>query len=226
MQSLKSWPEKERPRERLLTKGPQALSDAELLAVILRSGRCGQDVLSLSRHVIETFGGLRGLGAANAPELRKIKGLGPAKVTALLAISEMNRRQLKENMTGRDVIRDPEAVLLYLKRCLQDKPVEVFKVLFLNKANAVLEEADLSTGTVDEAYVHPREIVKKALEFHAASILLVHNHPSGRTDPSPEDLHITRKIQNACESVSIKVLDHIIIGGDNYYSFREQGRIS
>jgi DNA repair protein RadC len=224
--SLQSWPEKERPRERLLQQGSGALSDAELVAIVLRNGRKGQDVMTLSRQLIERFGGLRGLGAASAADLQKIKGLGPAKITSLIALGEIARRQLKENILGKDVIRDPESVVVYLKRVLQDQKIEIFKVLFLNKANAVLAEADLSVGTIDEAHVHPREVVKKALEYHATSLILVHNHPSGRTEPSAEDLHITRKIQTACESVSVKILDHIIIGGDSYYSFREHGRLS
>lgn len=205
--------------------GPEALSDAELLAIVLRHGIKGQDVMFLSRLLIDRFGGLRGLGAAGKMELSQIKGLGRAKQSALLAISEIARRQLRESIQSKDVVRDPQSVLIYLKRVLQDKKIEVFKVLFLNKANAILHEQDLSHGTIDEAAVHPREIVKKALEYHAASVVLVHNHPSGRTEPSPEDMHLTRKIQTACESVSIKVLDHIIIGGDSYYSFREKGRI-
>lgn len=222
-QSLKLWPENERPRERLLNQGTEALSDAELIAVILRNGRKGQDVLTLSRNMIETFGGLRGLGSAQCADLQKIKGLGPAKISSLLAMAEIARRQLREGILKKDLIRDPESVVIYLKRALQDQKIEVFKVLFLNKGNTIITEETLSTGTVDEAHVHPREIVKKALEYHATGLILVHNHPSGRVEPSQEDMHITRKIKTACEFVSVKVLDHIIIGGDQYYSFRERG---
>lgn len=221
--TLKHWPEKERPRERLLQQGAESLSDAELLAVVLRNGRKGQDVLALSRQMIENFGGLRGLGSGTASDFEKIKGLGPAKISSLLAMGEIARRQLREGIFKRDLIRDPESVLIYLKRVLQDRKVEVFKVLFLNKGNAVISEETISTGTVDEAHVHPREIVRKALEYYATGLILVHNHPSGRTEPSQEDMHITRKIKTACEFVSVKVLDHIIIGGDHYYSFREHG---
>jgi DNA repair protein RadC len=223
--SIKSWPQTERPRERLMRQGAEALSDSELLAIVLRSGRKGQDVIALSRSILEKFGSLRGLGATDLSELLKVKGLGPAKITALLAIGEIARRQLREGMIGKSLVRDPESVIVYLKRALQDLRVEVFKVLFLNKANAIIGECNAAQGTVDEAYVHPREILKKALEHHATSIVLVHNHPSGRTQPSAEDVNITQKIQTACESVSIKVLDHIIIAGDSYYSFREHGRL-
>lgn len=225
LQSIKSWPQNERPRERLMRQGAEALSDAELLAIVLRSGRKGQDVIALSRIILEKFGNLRGLGAADLSTLLKVKGLGPAKITSLLAIGEIARRQLREGVIGKSLVRDPESVIVYLKRALQDLRVEVFKVLFLNKANAIIGECDASRGTVDEAYVHPREILKRALDYHATSVVLVHNHPSGRTEPSAEDVNITMKIQTACESVSIKVLDHIIIGGDSYYSFREHGRL-
>lgn len=208
-----------------MNQGSGSLSDAELIAIVLRNGRKGQDVMALSRQLIDNFGGLRGLGAASVPDLQKIKGLGPAKITSLVALGEIARRQLRENMMGKNVIRDPESVVIYLKRVLQDQQVEIFKVLFLNKANAIMAEADLSVGTIDEAHVHPREIVKKAIEFHATSLVLVHNHPSGRAEPSTEDRLITQKIQAACENISVKVLDHIIIGGDSYYSFREHGRL-
>lgn len=163
------------------------------------------------------------MGCAAGTDFQRVKGLGPAKIASLLAMGEIARRQLKENIFKKDLIRDPESVVIYLKRALQDQKVEVFKVIFLNKGNAVISEETLTTGTVDEAHVHPREIVKKALEYHATGLILVHNHPSGRVEPSQEDIHITRKIKTACEFVSVKVLDHIIIGGDQYYSFRERG---
>ncbi len=225
MISLKSWPENERPRERLMLHGPEALSDAELIAVILRSGCKGQDAVAMSRSLLEQFGGLRGLGSTGGAELKKIKGLGAAKIASLIAMSEIARRQLRESAKNKNVVRDPESLVIYLKRAMQDLPVEVFKVLFVNKANALIGDWDLSRGTVDEAAVHPREILKKALELHATGVILVHNHPSGRTEPSPEDAQITRKIKNVCEAVSIRVLDHLIIGGDGYFSFREQGML-
>ncbi len=219
--SIKSWPKHERPRERLLAQGPEALSDAELLAILLRSGLKGKDVLTLSRNILEVFGSLRGLGSAPVKDFKKIKGLGISKITTLLAANEISRRQLRESMARRDLIREPESVLLYLKKTLRDRTIEIFKVIFLNRANAIIGEEDVSRGTIDEAAVHPREIVKKALEVHATSLILVHNHPSGRTEPSNEDREITWKIMRACETINVKILDHIIIAGDGYYSFRE-----
>lgn len=221
--TVKDWAENERPRERMKQLGAEALSDAELVAILLRSGMKGKDVISCARELIKTFGGLRGLGAAGWPQLSKIKGLGPAKISTLVAAGEIARRQLREEIPAADVIRDPEAVAAYLKNCLRDQKVEIFKVLFLNKANRVIAEEDMARGTVDEAAVHPREIVKAALEKHATAVILVHNHPSGRTDPSGEDRSITQKIKAACETVSVKVLDHIIVGGNQLFSFREHG---
>jgi DNA repair protein RadC len=220
---IKSWPPAERPRERLLHHGAASLSDAELIAILLRTGVPGKDAIGFSRELIARYEGLRGLLSVNFAELRKVKGLGGAKIAALLAATEIAKRQLKEELTGKNLIRDPEAVIDYLKTVLRDRKREVFKVLFLNKANRVLQEKDLFEGTVDETAVHPREVVKAALECYATSLILVHNHPSGRTEPSAEDRAITGKLQAACGAVSIKILDHIIIGDNRYFSFREGG---
>ncbi len=221
--AVKNWPRGERPRERMKELGAGALSDAELVAILLRNGIPGKDVIALARELIKNFGGLRGLGAAGWPQLSKIKGLGPAKIATLAAAGEIARRQLREEIPAADAIRDPEAVAVYLKNCLRDKKIEIFKVLFLNKANRIIAEEDMARGTVDEAAVHPREIVKAALEKHATAVILVHNHPSGRIEPSLEDKAITQKIKSACETVSVKVLDHIIVGDNKLFSFREHG---
>ncbi len=219
--AVRSWLPSERPRERMLNQGISALSDAELLAILLRTGVAGCDVLDLSRQILSRFKGWRGIAGASLHDLSKVKGLGLAKSSVLLAVMEIAKRQLREEVLGKNVIKDPDSVIQYLYACLRDKKREVFKVLFLSKANQVLDEKDLFHGTVDQAAVHPREVVREALEHHAASIILVHNHPSGRVQPSAEDREITRKIQAACEVVSIKVLDHIIIGDNQYFSFSE-----
>ena len=221
--SIKHWTASERPRERLLKNGVSSLSDAELLAILLRTGIRGQDAVSLSRELIEKFGGLRGLLSADIQTLVHLNGVGPAKASALAAAIEITKRQLRENLTGRNALREPRGVLQYLSADLRDKKKEVFKVLFLNKANHIIGERDLFEGTIDETAVYPREIVKAALDFHATGVILVHNHPSGRNAPSPEDKAITEKIRSACELVSIKVLDHLIIAGSNYFSFKESG---
>lgn len=220
---IKAWPTKERPRERLMAGEASKLSDAELLALLLRSGIRGKDAVALGRELLSRFGGLRGLLQARPEQLKKITGLGTAKIAALLAVSELAERHLREEMPGRDVIRDPQTVVDYLYAALRDRKREVFKVLFLDKANRVVSECDLFIGTIDEAAVHPREVVKAALDRHATAVILVHNHPSGRVEPSPEDRRLTDKIKAACETVSIKVLDHLIVGDNQHFSFREAG---
>ena len=221
--SIRSWPEKERPRERLLERGPGGLSEAELVAILLGHGTRGRDAVSLARDLIARFGGLRPLFAAGASDLCRVHGLGKAKAAAIAAAAELSRRALLQNALNKDVIREPQSVLDYLYGSLRDRKIEIFKVLLLNKANCMLAALDLFQGTVDEAAVHPREIVKAALEHFASAVILVHNHPSGRVEPSPEDRKITGKIAAACETVSIRVLDHIIIGDNRYFSFREAG---
>lgn len=221
--SIKLWPKSERPRERLRDHGVEALTDAELIALLLRNGVRGKDAIGLARDLVVRFGGLRGMAAANWNNLRKVKGLGPAKIASLLAASEITRRQLKEELIGTNAVRDPQTVLAYLTSSLRDKKKEIFKVLFLNKANIVLAAKDLFQGTVDETVVHPREIIQAALDLHATGIILVHNHPSGRIEPSTEDIQMTQKIKLACEAVSVKVVDHIIVGDNQFFSFREHG---
>lgn len=217
-----SWPESERPRERLLKHGAEALSDAELVALLLRNGAKGKDVMALARELLSQWGGIRGLFATECRSLFQIKGLGPAKISALLAVSEIAKRRQREEAIGKNVLRDPQAVISYLFSALRDQKREVFKVLFLNKANCVIAEKDLFYGTVDETAIHPREVVQAALEYHATGLILVHNHPSGRIQPSREDSEMTRKLQAACETISVRILDHIIIGDNQYFSFSEQ----
>lgn len=220
---IKAWPTSERPRERLMRGEASKLSEAELIALLLRSGIRGKDAVAMGRELLSGFGGLRGLLQARPEQLKKISGLGAAKIAGLLAVSELAQRFLREEMPGRDVIRDPQTVVDYLYAALRDRKREVFKVIFLDKANRVIGDSDLFIGTIDEAAVHPREVVKAALDRFATAVILVHNHPSGRVEPSPEDRRLTDKIKSACETVSIKVLDHIIVGDNQHFSFREAG---
>lgn len=224
--TIKSWPASERPRERLIEHGPEALSDAELLAILLRNGVQGKDVLALSRELLTKFGSLRNLFSSGWRELAAIRGLGTAKVTSLLALSELSKRSLKEGIVGKEMIRDPDSVMQYLAASLRDRKREIFKILFLNKANRVIDEADLFEGTIDEAVIHPREVIKAALDRHASYLVLVHNHPSGRVEPSFEDKEMTRRLDQACRSVSLRILDHIIIADDQSFSFREHGLLA
>lgn len=219
--SVKDWPKSERPRERMRDLGIQALSDAELVAVLLRNGVRGEDALSFARNLLGKCGGLRGLFSMGWERLEKIRGLGPAKVATLLAVNEIARRKLREEILGKEVVRDPQAVVEYLYTSLRDQKKEIFKVLFLDKGNRILDEMDLFEGTVDQTAVHPREVVKIALERHATGLILVHNHPSGRVEPSSEDRMMTGKIQAALSAVGLQVLDHLIIGDNQFFSFKE-----
>lgn len=223
MPKIKNWPASERPRERLLEKGAQSLSDAELLAVLLRNGVPGKDATQLARELLTEFGGLRGFLHASPRELLQKEGLGPAKVASIAASVEIIRRQMRGELLGKNVVREPSAVVDYLYASLRDEPKEIFKVIYLDKANRVLSDEDLFHGTVDQSLVHPREVVRSALERHATSVILVHNHPSGRVEPSIEDRQVTGRIQTALATCSITVLDHLIIGDNRYFSFREQG---
>lgn len=217
------WPENERPRERILKQGKESLSDAELLALLLRSGIYGKGVMELSRDLLSSLGGFRGLLSSDVARLQSIRGLGPAKIAALLAIAEIIRRYLREDLIGKQhTVHDPESVMAYLYASMRDLKIEVFKVLFLDKANHIIDEVSLFHGTVDQTAVHPREVIKAALERHATSVILVHNHPSGRTQPSVEDRAMTSRLQTACAAVGIKVMDHLIIGNNQFFSFAEQ----
>jgi DNA repair protein RadC len=225
LKGIHAWPETERPRERLIRYGVESLADAELVAILLRNGIKGKDALELSRELIAHFGGLRGLTSAKWKELKSIKGLGVAKISTLIAAAEIARRGLREEIFHNKIVKDPESVADYLRSSLRDQKKEIFKVIFLNKGNEILDEQDLFKGTIDETLVHPREVLKAALERHATGIILVHNHPSGRIEPSREDIRMTERIKAACELVSIKVLDHLIVGDNQLFSFREKGLI-
>lgn len=223
MTPIKKWPASERPRERILAEGAGVLTDAELIALLLRTGVRGKDAMTLSRELVSLGGGLRGLLTMEISRLRKIPGLGLAKAATLAAVLEIARRYLREEMTGKSVIREPQCVLDYLAAALRDEKRELFKVLYLNKAHAVTAEETLFRGTVDQAAVHPREVIRAALDRHACAIVLVHNHPSGRLEPSREDREITAKLKTLCSEMGIRVIDHLIIGGSGYFSFREHG---
>lgn len=220
---VKEWPKSERPRERLLSQGPGALSDAELLAVILRNGVRGKDVTSLARELLAQFGGMRELLSADQNELQKVKGLGQAKVTALIAITEMAKRCLRQDLLTGNFLRDPTAVVDYLSLGLRDKKTEMLKVIFLDKSNRVVGEEDFPDGTSDKAMVNVRAVMRRAVEKSAAGVLLAHNHPSGKVEPSKEDRLLTKELKKMGQALSVNVLDHLIIGDNRYYSFREHG---
>ncbi len=222
---IKNWPKNERPREVLLEKGPEYVSDAGLVAIILRTGTRGKDAVSLGRELINRFGGLRGLLSTDRSELEKINGLGPAKIAQLLASIELAKRQLHEETVGRIIINGPTDVIDYLSLSMSGLKEEVFKVLYLNSANEILSAETLFKGTINQSAVYPREVIRRALELSSTGVIFVHNHPSGNLKPSRSDIALNKKLFDACRSVDITPLDHFIIGHNRYASFKEEGLI-
>ena len=219
---IKGWPKSERPRELLLEKGPEYVSDAGLVAILLRTGIKGKDAVTLGRDLLKHFGGLGGLLNANKKDLEKIKGIGTAKIAQLLAATEIAKRQLKEEIVGKTVINGPEDVLEYLSLSMANLKEEIFKVIYMNSANVVLAVEDLFKGTVDQSAVYPREVIKQAFELNASGLIFVHNHPSGDLKPSQHDLSLMDKLNKACRAVDLTPLDHLIIGPAGYRSFIEK----
>ncbi|MEA3639081.1 MAG: DNA repair protein RadC [Lamprobacter sp.] len=225
MTKITDMPEDDRPREKLLKRGAQSLTDAELLAIFLRTGITGKSAIDLARDLIKTFGGLAGLLAASQRDFCEAKGLGDAKYAQLQAVMEINRRYLREELTGRDVLTSPDATRDYLKLRLRGLSHEVFACLFLDNRHRVIEYQELFRGTIDGASVHPREVVKEAIRWNAAAVIFAHNHPSGVAEPSQADLRITKRLQDALELIDVRVLDHIIVGEQDGTSFAERGLI-
>lgn len=223
--SFSRWLSGNGPRERLLCKGPQYLSDAELLALILRSGTRKSSVLEMSQSLLNSAGGFRGILNGPADFFRSQHGLGDAKIAALLSLAEILNRALRESMLGQSYVSEPQAVLDFLSFELRDKKRECFKVLLLDSANRVIHEKTLFEGTVNQTTVYTREIIKYALDHHAVALILVHNHPSGVCKPSQDDKTLTSKVARSCADMTLKVLDHLIIGDNRYYSFKENGLI-
>jgi len=220
--AITDWPQPERPREKLLARGAEALSDAELLAIFLRTGVAGKTAVDLARELLVTFGGLRGLLSADKSAFCAANGLGTAKYAQLQAVLEMGRRHLQESLQRGDSLTSPEVTRRFLVARLRDNPAEVFACLFLDNRHRVIAYEELFRGTIDGASVHPREVVKRALYFNAAAVILAHNHPSGIAEPSQADERITQRLKEALSLVDIRVLDHIVIG-DDVVSFAERG---
>ncbi len=221
--AIKDWPEGDRPREKLLSLGAQALSDTELLAIFLRTGVKGKSAVELARELTLRFGSLAALFAADLKAVTEISGLGEAKYVQLQAVMEMARRALRESLEERDVLTSPEAVKAYLRLKLQDLPREVFVVIFLDAQNRVQAIDELFAGTLTQTSVYPREVVKRALTHNSAAVILAHNHPSGVAEPSHADEALTRALQQALALIDVRVLDHFIVGRGAALSFAERG---
>ena len=221
--AIKDWPARERPRERLLAHGPQSLSDAELLAIFLRTGVSGKSAVDLARDLLGRFGSLRQLLAADLATFCEAPGLGSAKFAQLQAVLEMGRRHLSEHFERGNPLLSPEHTAHFLQARLRDYPYEVFAVLFLDNRHRVLAFEELFRGTIDGASVHPREVVRRALQLNAAAVILSHNHPSGVAEPSQSDQRITTRLREALALVDIRVLDHLVIGDGNCCSLAQLG---
>ncbi|MFQ5709978.1 MAG: DNA repair protein RadC [bacterium] len=222
---IPEWPEDDRPRERLIKFGAEKLSDAEILAILLRVGSQELTAIDLARQLIKAFGGFRGIDACSVAELCQMGGIGPAKAAQLKAALEAGRRLHFEEVRIKDKVEGSDDIFRLVSPRLRDLGREVFKIVLLTSRNTIILEKTLFEGSLTESLVSPREIIKEALNRAAASVVFVHNHPSGIPEPSEEDRRITRKLKTACEMVGIAMLDHIIIGKNGYYSFADSGLI-
>ena len=221
--AITDWPIDDRPREKLIAKGAETLSDAELVAIFLRTGVRGKSAVDVAREVLARFGSLSGLFAANAGAMTTVAGLGTAKYAQLQAVLEMARRALREKLERGSALCSPQAVRDYLRLKLQDRLHEVFVGVFLDAQNRVLAVEELFRGTLTQTSVYPREVVKRALAHNAAAMIFAHNHPSGIAEPSRSDEALTQALKQALALVDVKVLDHFVVGSGAAMSFAERG---
>jgi DNA repair protein RadC len=220
---LKTLPPDARPREKLLTRGAAALSDAELLALLLRTGIQGKNVVSLAQEIVDQFGGVSGLLHANSEALKSIKGLGPAKKAELMSVVELARRALAEQMKAQSLLDSPSVMLDYVRLHIGSKPYEVFSVLFIDASQKLLAMEEMFRGTLTGASVYPREVALRALHHHAAGVILAHNHPSGEVQPSTSDISLTNKMKAALALLDLVVVDHVIVSRDKALSMAAEG---
>lgn len=223
--SITDWPADERPREKLLARGAHALTDAELLAIFLRTGVTGKSAVDLARELLDNLDGLPGIFSADQRQFCDAKGLGVAKYVQLQAVLEMSRRYLEHRIHRGDSLTSPEATRDYLKARLYAYPHEVFACLFLDNRHRVIRYEELFHGTIDGASVYPRVVAHRALQLHATAVIFAHNHPSGVAEPSQADIRITARLKDALALFEIRVLDHFIIGEGRGTSLAERGLI-
>lgn len=223
--AIKDWPADTRPREKLLNSGAVSLSDAELLAIFLRTGVSGISAVDLARRLLDEFGSLRALLEADRARFCSGHGLGEAKYVQLQAVLEMSRRHLESTLVKGDAFTDCDSTSRYLKHRLRHYPHEVFACLFLDNQHRLIRFEELFRGTIDGASVYPREVVRMALHHNAAALIFAHNHPSGIAEPSQADIQITRRLKSALELVDIRVLDHIIVGDADTTSLAQLGQL-
>ena len=224
-QTIKDWPAADRPREKLLDKGAHALTETELLAIILRNGNAstGQTAMDYARLLLGQFGGLKGIDEATTGELAGIKGIGPAKVAQIKACLELSRRLGNHRWESGQPLRSAEEVFRHFRDQLEREKRELFYVVLLNNKNRKIRDVKISEGSLTASLVHPREVYNPVIRESAAAVIFVHNHPSGDPAPSPEDIDITRRLKEVGEVMGVRVLDHVVIGSDRYFSFSDKG---
>lgn len=219
---IQNWPIEGRPREKLIQEGASSLSDAELIAIILRTGTRGKSAVELAQELINSFGDIRGVLACDFKQLHTVKGLGPAKYAQIAAVKTIAQRSLKVALKSKQALSDPMGAKNFLLTTMRDYQHEVFACLLLNSRNQLIRYEELFSGTIDGASVHPREVVKLVLKVNAAAVIFAHNHPSGDHRPSSADQEITKRLKHALELIDVRVLDHIIVG-ETTLSMAEHG---
>jgi DNA repair protein RadC len=226
-QTIKDWPAEDRPREKLLAKGPQSLSDTELLAIILRNGNAstGESAIDHARLLLGQFGGLKGMEEAASSDLGKVKGIGPAKIAQIKASLELARRIGSHKWEPGQSLRSSEDVFRHFRDDLEKEKRELFYVVLLNNKNKKIRDVKISEGSLTASLVHPREVYNPVIRESAAAVIFVHNHPSGDPAPSPEDIEITRRLKEVGDVMGIRVLDHVVVGRDRYFSFNDKGML-
>jgi DNA repair protein RadC len=224
--TIKELPNEERPRERCMRSGPASLSTTELLAILLRTGTRGKNALDLARDLLSRCGSLRGLASRSPSEVQSVAGLGPARAAQVSAALELARRFSEEEVLQAETLGGAEEAYRFLRPRLRDLPHEVFAVIFLNQKHGVLSYRELFRGSVCASSVHPREVVKEVLKENAAAVILAHNHPSGHVSPSPDDLRLTENLGALLKHIDVRVVDHLIVGGNGYFSFAREGLLT
>jgi DNA repair protein RadC len=222
---IKSWPESDRPREKLLNNGAPALSDTELLAIVLRNGNAstGESAIDHARLLLKRFNGLKGIDEASVAELTGVKGIGPAKAAEIKATMEIGRRLGGLGWAAGEPLRSAEDVFRHFHGNLAQEKREIFYVVLLNNKNRKIRDVKISEGSLTASLVHPREVYHPVIRESAAAVIFVHNHPSGDPAPSPEDIEITRRLKEVGEVMGVRVLDHVVIGHERYFSFSDRG---